>query len=158
MTTTELARGSDLIPGELFDRLVSRIVRDEKVNHELATRITDQALAFLGACASARETLAPSAMVDIGWHTFILYTREYSAFCNRVAGRFIHHDPTDDGRPDASPGDVRRRTVAAIRAAGYVVNEDLWLDMSSKCTQCADGCTHSGGCKNDCHMTTTIAE
>lgn len=53
----------------------------------------DQALAFLIACANTPRPLAPSAEVDLGWHTFLLYTNEYADFCERIAGRFIHHRP-----------------------------------------------------------------
>src|ERR1700733_4373725 len=31
--------------------------------------------------------------VDEFWHTFLLFTREYSRFCAVVAGRFLHHEP-----------------------------------------------------------------
>jgi len=31
--------------------------------------------------------------VDELWHTFVIFTREYAAFCDRVAGQFMHHVP-----------------------------------------------------------------
>ncbi|MEV6906663.1 hypothetical protein [Amycolatopsis sp. NPDC051071] len=63
----------------------------------------DQALAFLAACARNTGTrLAPSDPVGIGWHTFVLHTRDYADFCARIAGRFLHHVPTSDGDPKAS--------------------------------------------------------
>jgi hypothetical protein len=34
--------------------------------------------------------------VDDLWHTFILFTREYASFCQKVAGRFIHHTPSQE--------------------------------------------------------------
>ena len=37
-----------------------------------------------------------SKYVDDLWHTFILFTKEYAAFCNKFAGRFIHHLPITD--------------------------------------------------------------
>ncbi|WP_263399755.1 glycine-rich domain-containing protein [Saccharopolyspora pogona] len=37
----------------------------------------DQALAFLAVSADhVGEPLAPTPVVDIGWHTFVLYTRD----------------------------------------------------------------------------------
>jgi hypothetical protein len=35
----------------------------------------------------------PSQVVDDLWHEFILYTREYSGFCDKAFGRFMHHTP-----------------------------------------------------------------
>lgn len=37
-----------------------------------------------------------SKHVDNLWHTFILFTKEYAQFCNKFAGKFIHHAPTID--------------------------------------------------------------
>jgi hypothetical protein len=41
--------------------------------------------------------------VDQAWHEFILFTREYAAFCRKAFGEFIHHVPRtsrDTGVPD----------------------------------------------------------
>jgi hypothetical protein len=35
----------------------------------------------------------PSQVADDLWHEFILYTREYDAFCRRAFGEFLHHTP-----------------------------------------------------------------
>ena len=35
----------------------------------------------------------PSRAVDSVWHDFLLYTREYAAFCRLAFGRFFHHAP-----------------------------------------------------------------
>lgn len=34
-----------------------------------------------------------SKEVDNLWHTFLLFTKEYHAFCNDMFGKFIHHCP-----------------------------------------------------------------
>jgi hypothetical protein len=39
------------------------------------------------------ETIVPNRMVDTFWHYHILDTRAYAADCQRVLGRFLHHDP-----------------------------------------------------------------
>jgi hypothetical protein len=142
-TVTELTTGSVLVPESLFTRLVDRIVADEKLDRGLAVRIMDQTLAFLGACGRHHDMpLAPSELVDIGWHVFILYTHDYAAFCQRVAGRFLHHLPTDIDDPTAA-GDAAHttltRTVAAIEQAGFVVDSELWPSTGT-CTGCHNGC------------------
>jgi hypothetical protein len=40
-----------------------------------------------------RPVAMPSQVVDDMWHEFILYTRNYEAFCGRAFGRFLHHTP-----------------------------------------------------------------
>ncbi|KFU75701.1 hypothetical protein SAMN04489729_8459 [Amycolatopsis lurida] len=137
--------GRSLVPDELFERLVNRIAKENDLPHEFAARIMDQTLAFLRACGEDRRApLAPSEPVDIGWHTFLLYTREYASFCERAAGRFIHHVPNDDGEGPADPQDLIARTTEAVRDLGFAVDTDLWLTSKVKCSDGDDGCRASG--------------
>ncbi|HJQ44990.1 MAG TPA: hypothetical protein VJ870_01530 [Amycolatopsis sp.] len=137
--------GQGLIPEDLFRRLRARISKENVVSLEYAGRIMDQALAFLAACARTSRPLAPSETVDIGWHTFILYTHEYAEFCERISGSFIHHVPNDsDETGDVPLVDMMRRTTDALRAAGFVVDDPLWFTGAAKCakcSQCKNGCT-----------------
>ena len=45
--------------------------------------------------AGGRRIAMPSQAVDEAWHEFILSTRAYQAFCQRVLGRFLHHTPAE---------------------------------------------------------------
>jgi hypothetical protein len=142
---TERTTGRSLISRELFDKLTHRIVTDDKLDRELAERIVDQSLAFLSACAvNTGAPLAPSELVDIGWHTFLLHTRDYATFCDRIAGRFLHHVPTDPNDPNArgeAARDALTRTVASIDAAGFTVDAGLWPRSAvGSCTGCHNGC------------------
>lgn len=134
-----------LVTPELFDRLAGRIVKDEDIAEDRAARIMDQALAFLATCATTDFPLSPSDNVDIGWHTFVLHTRDYADFCHQVAGRFIHHvpldaDPTTHGEAARAAID---RTVHAISGAGFVIDAELWQPSAVSCSQCHAGCTDS---------------
>jgi hypothetical protein len=129
-----------LISDSLFRRLVNRIRTDQRVRHSLAERIMDQTLAFLATCArDHRDPLGPSPTVDIGWHTFLLYTKEYARFCDHIGGRFIHHVPDDDGVPTGDPIEILARTVSAIEDAGFRVDHELWA-KKPVCTPCHNGC------------------
>ncbi|TMR05554.1 hypothetical protein ETD83_06210 [Actinomadura soli] len=136
------------ISPDLFRRLVDRIVHEEHMSSEDAGRVLAQALAFLKACAlNPGAGLAPSQAVDIGWHAFILYTREYAEFCHRVAGRFIHHTPNDERTCGGTADDERASigtTVEAMRAASLPVDIDLWASAGD-CSQCHQGCHDSRG-------------
>lgn len=142
--TPDIRTGRMLISRGLFERLVRRIVADDELDNQLAERVVDQALAFLAACARNTSTpLAPSELVDIGWHTFLLHTRDYAAFCQKLAGRFLHHVPVTPSDPPADQltDETLARTVAAIRDAGFVVDADLWVhDKAGDCTGCHNGC------------------
>ena len=44
----------------------------------------------------------PSKVVDVAWHEFILFTREYKQFCDDAFGRFLHHRPAESMDDDYS--------------------------------------------------------
>ncbi|WP_449065160.1 glycine-rich domain-containing protein [Planomonospora algeriensis] len=140
-----------LITPELHARLVARIKAEHPQQAHLAEPIMDQTLAFLSACATRPNAhLSPSELVDIGWHTFILYTQPYAEFCDRVAGRFIHHRPEDGAEGGTKGGCTAADTVAVMRELGLPVITDLWSHAgkcegsgTGSCSQCHQGCTDS---------------
>src|SRR3990167_2184591 len=91
--TVASATNQSLVSTELWSRLVNRVTKnlefqqffgdqDETTQRDWAERIMEQTLGFLKVSAmTADGTLSPSTNVDIGWHTFLIYTREYSDFC-----------------------------------------------------------------------------
>jgi hypothetical protein len=137
-----------LVPDDTMRRLTARIVKDHPdITADTARHIVAQAAAFLAASAQQPgQELSPSKLVDIGWHTWILHTVDYALFCEQVAGRFLHHVPTDDAdQGEGDPEAARQRTLAAIAAAGFTIDHDLWPAAAKmgKCTQCHAGCTDS---------------
>lgn len=52
---------------------------------------------YLALAALRPEEEVPmfSTRVDQVWHEFVLFTREYAAFCSRHVGRFMHHSPLE---------------------------------------------------------------
>ena len=140
-TTDPLA----LVDPDVANLLTIRITSEHpEINKATALRIVGQTAAFIAASGQQPgQALAPSQLVDIGWHTFLLHTVDYAAFCERVAGRFVHHVPTDEGKETPSGAQAtRERTLAAITAAGYTVDEELWPDLAD-CSQCHAGCSDS---------------
>jgi hypothetical protein len=60
---------------------------------------------YLLLCAEYPDISLPvSPVIDELWHEFLLHTRDYMAFCNDLAGGFIHHVPMTaiDSRPAAA--------------------------------------------------------
>jgi hypothetical protein len=127
------------LPDELFDRLVCALVRDKEWERRLAERVISQTAAFVKVCADNPDrVLAPSRLVDAGWHVFILDTAGYAEFCERVAGRFVHHRPQDAPMGATVTADAR----SAIERAGFAVDAELW-NGTTNCSQCHAGCTDS---------------
>jgi hypothetical protein len=134
----------------LLHVLAQHDLRGYPAVRRMPDRIMGQTVACLEPCATATEPIGPTELVAIGWHTFIHYTHEYAEFCDRIAGRFIHHvpdvDPTGDEWPTAPKASAATLavTVAAMRKARCVVDPELWSrTAASDCTQCHAGCHDS---------------
>ncbi|WP_203757078.1 glycine-rich domain-containing protein, partial [Catellatospora bangladeshensis] len=149
MTTLLDQNQRDAIP----DQVASLLVKD--VQQQFPTwsvnfcqRGVSQMVGFLAACAVAPEPLGPSTVVDRFWHAFIIRTRDYTDFCEKVAGRYIHHIPQDEREHDPRlPGTgsvIRSRTISAIEASGHAVDLEFWPELgATDCTQCYQGCHDS---------------
>lgn len=109
----------------------------------LAGRIVVNALAFLATAAQGPQSgLVPSRVVDEGWHALVLHTALYQSLCARLCGGFIHHVPERPDPGNRSHSSVER-TVAAIEAAGYTVDADLWRGPEDSLVTVAASCRHS---------------
>jgi hypothetical protein len=143
--------------GFLWDRWINRIVedlefqqrygdQDEPTQRQWAERIMDGALGYWRACAMRPGAgLGPSPLIDIGVHTGHLYTMEFEALSFVLAGRFLHHCPTDI--PGVDYGQTGGTdTVAVQRELGLSVDESLWTGMAGcGARECTGGdCTEGG--------------
>jgi hypothetical protein len=71
---------------------------------------------FLAYLNSGRQYVSmPSQVTDDLWHEFILYTKNYQAFCRQAFGRFFHHTPA------AVLGGGRRQSNAGLRRCWWHV-------------------------------------
>lgn len=111
-----------LMSDDLWERMTNRLARDEGMDLDRAQRIMNEVLRFLLVCAHGKSgPYFCNRTVDVGWHTFILYTKDYAEFCERVAGRFLHHTPdTYGGRGNTLD------TVAAIVQMHGAADLELW--------------------------------
>lgn len=110
----------DLVPPKVFDAVVAT-VRDNnpEMDDHLAQRIVREALKFVATCGRFRDRgMAPSRVVDEGWHALILHTRAYEELCALVGGA-VHHYPE---RPDPTRynGAVVIFTTSMMQEAGYL--------------------------------------
>ncbi|WP_063803451.1 MULTISPECIES: hypothetical protein [Streptomyces] len=131
--------GRDLVPQDLFRRLVDFCADEYGYERSMADRIMDQGLAFLWTMGTTRTEgiLAPSKEVDPAWHTFMLHSVEYTEWCRVNFGRFLHHRPNSKVRTRGLMVSV----VDHIEKAGFEVDRRLW-QMSAACNEptcCGDG-------------------
>lgn len=119
----------------LHERISARLSRDD------AGAIVDETLLYLWVVANyPGESLPPSTLVDDGWHAFLLYTREYEAYCLDEYGFKIHHCPGDAAT--AITG-TAAGTAAFMRRHGIPYNAELWPDGDA--TPCINQCDTKRG-------------
>lgn len=74
--------------------------------------------------------------IDRMWHTFLLFTRDYAAFCDRYFGAFLHHAPADpDERPEE--GETRERLAAQFGLVYDVLGEGTLATWYDECRYAA---------------------
>jgi hypothetical protein len=105
-------------PSGIRTKLAERLqLSDPKAINRLLDGLRDYFLLCLD-----RRDLAlgmPSQGVDAAWHEFILWTRDYTRFCEQAFGQYLHHIPNDE----PEPGDRRDYWGDLFTGAGRVWSE-----------------------------------
>ncbi|WP_066955915.1 hypothetical protein [Streptomyces lushanensis] len=138
-----------------FADVVSTVLRANiGMDESLAKRIVLEALRFVATAAERApgERMAPSPVVDEGWHALILHTRVYARLNARLGGRdFVHHIPQAPDPGHARVPGILASSRAAITAAGFEVDTELW-QVGPTAVAGAE-CQHVPNCgDNDCDV------
>jgi hypothetical protein len=101
-----------------LDKVKRRLVDPKRygVKQDVADRAIMEFKRFFFLTGTEKPPLVPSKAVDIVWHEFLMFTKDYSQSCGRLFGKFIHHEPTD-GAPEerASLESAFNRTAELYR-------------------------------------------
>ncbi|MFD4144187.1 hypothetical protein [Streptomyces sp. NPDC058572] len=137
-TANDHRTGRAVAGEELFGSLVRFVAIHNNQTPERAERIADQAVAFLATAATATVPMVPSDDVDKGLHALILHTKDYAELCETHAGRFLHHNP----KPGGGARDPKQVAASAhaMKAAGFMVFDDLWTVNGENLAQCDSDC------------------
>ncbi|WP_051779354.1 hypothetical protein [Streptomyces sp. NRRL S-241] len=128
--TLVVARGPlsarELLPVDDFMIVTATLAREHpELGWVAAEQRVLEALKFAAAVAwTDDENLVPSGPVDAGLHALILNTRIHARLGERL-GEFIHHYPAVARTEAPAPG-WEARAMAAIEAAGFQPERDLW--------------------------------
>lgn len=148
-TTTAPA---DTIPerASTLGHVIERIGQDPDLPAGVTPRHSlEEALKFLDVAASTTEPVTPSAAVDVAWHHFILFTRDYMDYCATHLGRYIHHVPddatTDHDAHTGAAHDSYLRTRQLVADRFGEPDPTIWPDEAAL----AD-CQSEGNCTSEC--------
>ncbi|MEY2493807.1 MAG: hypothetical protein QOJ45_299 [Verrucomicrobiota bacterium] len=133
--------------------VVERIVREHHMAPAQAESIFRDTLRFLYlAGATDAKHIAPTKNIDIGWHAFLMFTRDYAEFCMTNFGKFIHHAPR---RSSDAPTTVNSLAVTfelARKIFGPGLSDNWAYDIrSAECQPCTSRCSpDTGGGGDEC--------
>ncbi len=74
--------------------VVLRIKEKVGCSDQEAEQLFEEMKQYLSFCAESQVRTSPTKKIDIAWHEFILFTKDYAKFCRSHFGHFIHHVPT----------------------------------------------------------------
>lgn len=86
------------------DEVVHRFSTDFKIACADADEIFIETKRWLWLCASQMDNasdgvgdrvplLSEARVIDLMWHTFVIFTDDYARFCKKYFGFFVHHHP-----------------------------------------------------------------
>jgi hypothetical protein len=125
----------DVVANYKHPHLVARLQRKCSMSHEEAEQLFLDTKQFMYLCAKYPGGLAPTKVIDEGWHNFILFTRDYRRFCLDFLGRFIHHEPIPPGT--AKNGELVRKAVNLARSTFGDSLSKNWSAEGADCDKCA---------------------
>jgi len=124
-------------PRGLLERLEKHHAGFERKDSALGSRGLRQFfLAYL--MSGKRHVSMPSQVADDLWHEFILYTRDYDAFCRRAFGGCTTRRPSSSAsiagatRACAASGGIAANTRTSIRSARHACRCCLRSTASSR--------------------------
>jgi hypothetical protein len=120
--------------------VIRRFRRSFAVTQDEAEDIFEETKSWLWFAAHAQhgEAFINESMwvIDEMWHTFILFTVEYAAYCERHFGRFLHHGPiTGEDHPETPQmpleGVENARSAQAERLRAQFLEIERLLGMET---------------------------
>lgn len=156
MSNTDIVPRTDTISSSLIDQirgyehpeLIERLKRKLDLNTEEAENLFDDTKKYLYLCATAKEHLSPTPPIDACWHEFLMYTRDYHAFCMKFFGTFVHHTPTPKLVPHVAPNPHQTRVLAQKTFGKLSRNWHINQQSGHNCTPDFD-CHGDGTCGGD---------
>lgn len=92
-TTLNSAQLEDILSYNNED-IISRFTDMFEIDEEEAIDIFQETKKFLYVCQVEGVFIPDDLLIlDEMWHNFILFTKEYHAFCNKYFNRYFHHLP-----------------------------------------------------------------
>lgn len=102
MNNTALEDARNNINSLDLTHVINRVVKEKKWSPRMGQVAGKFYRNFLLLCKKhPKAHLSPTLQIDEIWHAHILYTQDYHAFCDKVFGKYLHHQPLMPGAEEA---------------------------------------------------------
>jgi organic radical activating enzyme len=114
------------------DTIIYKFLESYDISFEAAEDLFNETKKWLWLCAKRKKEMAelPDSadkfnlfvddsmlMLDEMWHTFVLFTKKYAAFCRKYFGMFLHHLPTSKEEKEEIAERLKTNREAVIAEA-----------------------------------------
>jgi len=128
--------------------VIDRYMEDYEASLEEAQYVFNETLKWLYLCHKAKNRKVPQSIlmldpyikIDYMWHTFILFTKEYTAFCQQYFGHYLHHQPTTKAEKERFSALSEDEQLAEITATFDAIQDELdsetlldWTEREKLC-------------------------
>jgi hypothetical protein len=129
------------------DDIIEKFQSEHHYHDNSASVLFTELKKYLFICANNPKSYPPSKSIDDIWHTFILFTHEYTSFCHKAFGKYIHHAPNVGYTGQRLQIEPFSQTIAELKRTFKLYNEHFWEHKAGGDGDEDDwnGCTH-----NDC--------
>lgn len=158
VTSVETSSLLDRVLAYQNAEFVERLKDKLSLTHEEAGVLFVDMKKFLYMSANRHGQWSPPPQIDVAWHEFVLYTKDYANFCSKMFGRFMHHIPRSYLATNTKGGTWATIHVAREMFGELNKNWDVPESMRPKSADAAvsqavdiDPCSASCGCAAACN-------
>lgn len=136
-----------------------KYAKENSVSLEYAELLLEETKKFLYCCSISKNALSPALEIDLMWHQFILFTKDYRNFCYNILGKFIdHHPDVEISNLTRQQNNTQLELARKLALQNFGnINSKVWYKSTSKTLSgdCSDspscgGCTDAGGTCHGC--------
>lgn len=133
------------------NKIVQRIAKDGSVSIQNAETMFEDLKLFMLLAGHSNKPLAPSFKIDVAWHTFLMYTTEYSNFCKNYIGKYINHNPysSETERVTKGKAGYERAYSMALKATNNNLSQNWDLEDPKSGGGPSYDCDSEGGNESD---------
>jgi len=114
--------------------VVKRIQSEFSLTTQEASALFEDTKLFLYLSTVSKQAISPTGNIDKGWHTFLMFTKDYAHFCYDCLGHFVHHVPFDSDYESDGSGVVNAIQLAEQHIQGHTTLSDNWtLNAAGDC-------------------------